>query len=467
MVNENMKSLMRLKMFLDSLMVVVAFGIAYYIRFYTELLSAGIQTISVFQTILPVMLGIPINLFYYHLMELYHSKRHFGIFDAMVRIIKANTYSILTIISILFLLKITDFSRWTLILNYIFNVILTTTVYFFIIKIITRVFEDGSNLRRCLVLGYNEMSNRFLNSLKDNSNWGLNVIGILDDHVAPDQMEGKLSLVGNLADLDASLKSYEIDVVIIALSAKDYSVLGTVFTTCEKAGVKTHIIPTYHKYVPARPYMDDLDGLPIIDVRHVPLDNILKSFFKRSFDVVFSVFALVVSSPILIFSAVMTKITSPGPVLFKQERIGLNRKSFVMYKFRSMCVQDSSEEKCEWTTAQDPRKTKWGQFMRKTSIDELPQFFNVLKGDMSVVGPRPERPFFVERFKEEIPRYMIKHQVRPGISGWAQVSGWRGDTSIERRIEHDLYYIENWTFAFDIKIILLTLFKGFVHKNAY
>jgi lipopolysaccharide/colanic/teichoic acid biosynthesis glycosyltransferase len=132
-----------------------------------------------------------------------------------------------------------------------------------------------------------------------------------------------------------------------------------------------------------------------------------------------------------------------------------------------MCLQKPEDEKCEWTTQHDPRKTKWGQFMRKTSIDELPQFFNVLKGDMSVIGPRPERPYFVERFKEEIPRYMIKHQVRPGISGWAQVCGWRGDTSIERRIEHDLYYIENWTFAFDIKIIILTVLKGFINRNAY
>ena len=163
----------------------------------------------------------------------------------------------------------------------------------------------------------------------------------------------------------------------------------------------------------------------------------------------------------------MTKCTSPGPIIYKQERVGLNRKNFNMYKFRSMRVQTTEEEKDKWTTQNDPRKTKWGAFMRKTSIDELPQFFNVLKGDMSVVGPRPERPYFVDQFKETIPRYMIKHQVRPGITGWAQVSGYRGDTSIKKRIEHDLYYIENWTFSFDLKIIILTIFKGFVNKNAY
>ena len=177
--------------------------------------------------------------------------------------------------------------------------------------------------------------------------------------------------------------------------------------------------------------------------------------------------AILLTSPLMLLAVVMIKLTSPGPVIFHQERVGLNRKPFMMYKFRSMHLQTDEEEREQWTTKDDPRKTRWGAFMRKTSIDELPQFFNVLKGDMSVVGPRPERPFFVEKFREEVPRYMIKHQVRPGITGWAQVNGLRGDTSIEERINHDLYYIENWTFAFDMQIIFLTVFKGMVNKNAY
>ncbi|MBQ3205131.1 MAG: exopolysaccharide biosynthesis polyprenyl glycosylphosphotransferase, partial [Peptococcaceae bacterium] len=199
----------------------------------------------------------------------------------------------------------------------------------------------------------------------------------------------------------------------------------------------------------------------------VPLENWLKNAVKRAFDIVFALMAILVTSPIMLFSVVMIKLTSPGPIIFHQERVGLNRQPFMMYKFRSMHVQTDEEEREQWTTKDDPRKTKWGAFMRKTSIDELPQFFNVLKGDMSVVGPRPERPFFVEKFKEEVPRYMIKHQVRPGITGWAQVNGYRGDTSIEERINHDLYYIENWTFSFDLRIIFLTVFKGFINKNAY
>lgn len=177
--------------------------------------------------------------------------------------------------------------------------------------------------------------------------------------------------------------------------------------------------------------------------------------------------AIGVFSPIMLVFAILVKLTSKGPLIFKQERVGLHNRPFYMYKFRSMEVQKETDEKSAWTTKNDPRVTGVGKFMRKTSIDELPQLFNVLKGDMSLVGPRPERPQFVEKFREEIPRYMVKHQVRPGMTGWAQINGYRGDTSIKRRIEYDLYYIENWTVGLDIKILILTFFKGFINKNAY
>ena len=188
---------------------------------------------------------------------------------------------------------------------------------------------------------------------------------------------------------------------------------------------------------------------------------------KRLVDIAGAVFGLVIFSPIMLLTALLVKVTSPGPVLYSQERVGLHNHTFKMYKFRSMEVQDPKKERSQWTTPHDPRVTPIGKFIRKTSIDEMPQFFNILVGDMSLVGPRPERPLFVEKFKEEIPRYMIKHQVRPGLTGWAQVNGYRGDTSITKRIEHDLYYIENWSLGFDFKIMFLTIFKGFINKNAY
>ena len=205
----------------------------------------------------------------------------------------------------------------------------------------------------------------------------------------------------------------------------------------------------------------------MINIRYVPLSNTFNSMVKRIMDVLGSIAAIIVASPVMLLMCILIKATSKGPLIYKQERVGLHNKTFWMYKFRSMEVQPESEEKKAWTVKNDPRVTGIGKFMRRTSIDELPQLFNILKGDMSLVGPRPERPFFVEKFREEIPRYMVKHQVRPGLTGWAQVNGYRGDTSIRKRIECDLYYIENWTVSFDIKILFLTFFKGFINKNAY
>ena len=188
---------------------------------------------------------------------------------------------------------------------------------------------------------------------------------------------------------------------------------------------------------------------------------------KRLVDIFGSIFCIIIFAIPMLVVAALVKFTSPGPLIFKQKRIGLHNREFNMYKFRSMRVQTAAEEKKAWTIMNDPRVTPVGKFIRSTSLDELPQFFNVLKGDMSLVGPRPERPYYVNKFKEEIPRYMVKHQVRPGITGWAQVNGYRGDTSIKLRIDCDIYYIENWTLGLDFKILFLTLFKGFVNKNAY
>jgi len=205
----------------------------------------------------------------------------------------------------------------------------------------------------------------------------------------------------------------------------------------------------------------------VINIRYVPLSNTFNAMLKRIVDIFGAFVAIILFSPVMLFSCIMIKLTSPGPLIYRQTRVGLHNKPFEMYKFRSMEVQTEEKEKKAWTVKNDPRVTGFGKFMRHTSIDELPQLFNILKGDMSLVGPRPERPFFVEKFREEIPRYMVKHQVRPGLTGWAQVNGYRGDTSIRKRIDCDLYYIENWTLGLDFKILFLTFFKGFVNKNAY
>ena len=251
------------------------------------------------------------------------------------------------------------------------------------------------------------------------------------------------------------------------MALKDYDHLEYIVDLCEKSGVHTKFIPDYNSLVPSHPYTEDLMGLPVINIRYVPLTNTLNWFAKRAVDIIGSTLGILISSPIMIAAAIAVKCSGDGPVIFKQERVGLHNKTFKMYKFRTMEMQKPSAEQKGWTVKDDPRVTKAGKILRKTSLDELPQLFNILMGEMSLVGPRPERPQFVEKFKEEIPRYMIKHQVRPGLTGWAQVSGYRGDTSIRKRIEYDLYYIENWSMAFDFRIMFLTIFKGFINKNAY
>ncbi|PHV70157.1 undecaprenyl-phosphate glucose phosphotransferase [Sporanaerobium hydrogeniformans] len=465
MIRQNQKYLNSLQVILDMLMIVVAFLAAYYVRFF--IMKDGIITLEFIRNFLPILLMLPVYFILYSVFDLYHSRRIKPFAQEIYSILVANLLGFLILTLGLFFFDLSDFSRYNLGLFLIFNIGGTLFERGCIRYLLRHYRKRGFNLKHCLVVGTSPTTAQLLDKIKAHPYWGYNILGIIRSDGRKSSVFGGYPILGNVEDLPHILTKYYADIVMIATDENSAEQLGTLLKVCETSGVKTHIIPYYHKYVPAKPYIDDLDGLPIIDTRHVPLDNPFCSFLKRAFDIAFSLVAIFLISPLLIFCAVMIKCSSPGPILFKQERVGANRKSFWMYKFRSMRVQTDEEEKDKWTTKDDPRKTWWGSFMRRTSIDELPQFFNVLKGEMSVVGPRPERPYFVEKFKQEVPRYMIKHQVRPGITGWAQVNGYRGDTSIEDRIAHDLYYIENWTLSFDFKIILMTLWSGFINKNAY
>ena len=467
MFKENQRTLNQINLIIDVLVMGVSFSGAHYIRFYTDFFSRGILAIPFSEAMVPLLASIPIYLAFYNFLGLYQG-RSYKLFEELKGIIKANTYGIAILVLILFIFKIVDFSRYVLATFYVLNIVLTFAARGSVIYLVQSYRNQGLNLRNCLLIGHNEIGKSFIKKVERTPSFGYKIVGILDaDTIKRRELPKECKLRGDIEDLDKILNTEKIDVVTIALDGDAYHQLPRIISLCEKHGVKTNIIPYYYKYIPARPYMDEIEGMPIIDTRHVPLDNFFKALIKRAMDIIIALIAIIIFSPVMLFSVLMILLTSNGPIIFRQERIGLGRKPFMMYKFRSMHLESSQSEKVKWTTENDPRKTKWGSFMRKTSIDELPQFFNVLKGDMSVVGPRPERPYFVEQFKEEIPKYMIKHQVRPGITGWAQVNGWRGDTSIEKRIEFDLYYIENWTLSLDVKIILLTFLKGFVNKNAY
>ncbi|MEG2678886.1 MAG: exopolysaccharide biosynthesis polyprenyl glycosylphosphotransferase, partial [Oscillospiraceae bacterium] len=290
--------------------------------------------------------------------------------------------------------------------------------------------------------------------------FGYQLIGYLADT----QNLPNTAYLGKFSALESVLQTNNPDEVVAALDAGDYHQMESIIAACEKTGCKLSILPFYSKFLPAHPDIDEVGGLMLINLRRIPLDNLFYAFIKRATDLIGSVLLIVLTSPIMLFAAIGIKCTSPGPVIFRQERVGLNKKPFVMYKFRSMRLNDESTT--AWSTDQDPRKTKFGAFLRKFSIDELPQFFNVLFGSMSLVGPRPELPHFVSQFQDSVPLYMVKHQVRPGITGWAQVHGLRGDTSIPARVEHDIWYIEHWTWALDIKILFMTIFKGLVNGES-
>ena len=370
-------------------------------------------------------------------------------------------------LGVLYLIKMIDFSRHVLLLFYIINIVLETLVRNLIRYFLRRMRSRGYNLKHILLVGYSRAAEEYIDRILANPQWGYKVRGILDDNIEAGTQYRGVKVLGRIANLMVILPENRLDEIAITLGLNEYYRLEEIVNLCEKSGVHTKFIPDYNQIIPTKPYTEDLQGLPVINIRYVPLTNTYYAVLKRAMDIVGSICAMIIFSPVMLFSVCMIKLTSPGPLIYKQERVGLHNKPFMMYKFRSMEVQPPEKEKTRWTVKNDPRVTSFGKFMRKTSIDELPQLFNILKGEMSLVGPRPERPFFVEKFKEEVPRYMIKHQVRPGLTGWAQINGYRGNTSIKKRIEYDLYYIENWTLGLDIKILFLTVFKGFINKNAY
>ena len=415
---------------------------------------------------------VPIYLILYASFHLYVPKRIQGRRSELANICKANVIGLMLFTFVLFGLRrfvshLSYFSTKMILAFFAANIILLEAERISIRIFLRSLRTNGYNQKHVLLIGYSRAAEGFIDRVSVNPEWGYHVQGILDDHRPAGFAYKQVQVLGPTNHLEDFLASNTLDEIAITLSIKEYSNLEQIVAACEKSGVHTKFIPDYNNIIPTIPYMEDLQGLPVIHIRHVPLTGVFNATMKRIVDLAGALFGLIVFSPLMLVTALLIKITSPGPVLFSQERIGLHNRPFKMYKFRSMEVQDPGRERSQWTTPHDPRVTPVGRFIRKTSIDEMPQFFNVLIGDMSLVGPRPERPLFVEKFKEEIPRYMIKHQVRPGLTGWAQVNGYRGDTSITKRIEHDLYYIENWSLGFDFKIMFLTVFKGFINKNAY
>ncbi len=468
MIKDNQKVFNRLLVVIDAMITGLSLVLGYLIKFYILVKGPGPGVLPLRDYVSLLVFIIPGYVVLYYRMGVYTPrrtvKRRFEILD----VIKANTVGMAALIIIIYLVvREFNYARSVLALFYLLNCFLTGLSRVILRKILQSIRKKGYNIKHILLVGYSRAAEEYVNRILENPQWGYAVSGFLDDHVPVGTLYKGVPVQDTIAALPKMLEEHDWDEVAITLSLRDYDYLGEIVGICEKSGVHTKFIPDYNSLIPTRPYTEDLMGLPVINIRYVPLTNMGNMVIKRAADILGSLFGIIITSPIMLVCAILVKATSPGPVIFKQERVGLHNKPFYMYKFRSMAQQAPEDERKGWTTKNDPRVTAVGRVMRKTSLDELPQLFNILKGDMSLVGPRPERPQFVEKFKEEIPRYMIKHQVRPGLTGWAQVNGYRGDTSIRRRIEHDIYYIENWSFWFDVKIIMMTFFTGFVNKNAY
>lgn len=400
-----------------------------------------------------------VSVFGYQLAKLYDSirGRSFGFDVKWVLIVNAIT--ILGGGALFYILRLTDFSRAALALFFVLSSVLILIKRKLARVILSRYRSKGYNLKHVILVGSGALAQKYADTIRSAPQFGYTI----DGYIGACGIEG-LPCFGEWDEhANGLLSKPGIDEVVVALELDQAELLPQIIAATEKYGTKVSIIPHYNDYIPSSTTIQSFGECKLLSLRTTPLDFPSNAMVKRLFDVVGSLILITLTSPIMLFAAVGTLLSSPGPIIFRQMRVGKNKKLFQMYKFRSMRV--NAEERTGWTKNDDPRKTRFGSLMRKTSIDELPQFFNVLKGDMSLIGPRPEVPHFVEQFQETVPLYMLKHLVRPGITGWAQVNGYRGDTSIEERVKHDIWYIEHWSFWLDLRICIRTALGGIFNKE--
>ena len=332
--------------------------------------------------------------------------------------------------------------------------------------VLERRWRIGVGLKRVLIAGMSDVARHVVDKML-HGELGYRIVGFVDDRAGGDHLGYRgLPLLGTLSEVDDILRRERVDELYVALPLDEHAKMLDLIEVANRECVDVKVVPDLLQVIALRARLEDLDGVPIININDVPLHG-LNSAVKRVMDMAIAAVALVGLSVPFAIIAVLIKTTSSGPVLYRQERMGLDGRPFSVYKFRSMLEDAERDTGPVWTRKDDPRRTPVGRVLRRFSLDELPQLWNVLLGDMSLVGPRPERPFFVERFKHHVPQYMLRHKVKSGMTGWAQVNGWRGDTSIEKRIEYDLYYIENWSVGLDFKILWLTVVRGFFHRHAY
>ncbi len=474
MIRKRRRSTAALYLTGDVLATLVAFLAAWYLRFELQVpaLTKGVPEFSQYLlTLLPIVLVAWPVVFYFH--GLYQSRRDRSRVDEALTILLATVVATVLLSSVQAWYRpqigATDdfqFSRAFMGLFLVLDVVLVMTG-----RVITRhVLEQrrlrGLNLQRILIVGAGALGKEINHKILAHRALGFEVVGFLDDD--PNKA-GRIFLetpvIGNLKDIESVLVEHNVDQVYIALPLDAHRKMLRVMETVARHCVEVKLAPDVLQYATLKASLEDLDGMPVINLSQVPLQG-WNSLIKRAVDIMLSGAAILALSPFLPIMAFLVWLEDRGPVFYRQERMGLDGQSFMILKFRSMRVNAESTSGPVWAIKGDPRRTRVGSFIRAWSIDELPQLWNVLRGDMSIVGPRPERPTFVHEFKHKIPDYMLRHRVKAGITGWAQVHGWRGNTSIRKRIQYDLYYIQNWSLLLDFKILWMTVRSGIWH-NAY
>ncbi|MDO9464403.1 MAG: undecaprenyl-phosphate glucose phosphotransferase [bacterium] len=451
----------------DTLMTAVSFLLAYYIRFYIHKVPA--EYIPAFHPYLKLLIiVIPIWLISLSYHGLYKQRNSFiSPIDKVYLIFKAVLFATLVLMAITFLYRQFSYSRLTFGYASAFNFLCITLMSMAIRKIQIAAIKRGFGIRNVIIVGTDETAKAIAFKIQKHIALGYKIIGYISDkEITSSESKNNPEILGGISEIPEIAREKNIDKIIFASPNVSNKDTLDIILKCTELNVDFTIVPGLYEIVTSKVNVDDIDGIPVIGLKESPLQG-FNLFLKRAFDLILSAILLIILSPLLLALLIAIKLNSKGPVLYKQERVGQDNQIFTMYKFRSMRMDAEEHTGPVWAQEKDPRRTKVGSFMRKMSFDELPQLLNIIRGNMSLIGPRPERPFFVEQFKNDILGYMSRHRIKPGITGWAQVNGLRGNTSIAERTKYDLYYIENWSIAFDLKILVRTILEFCFHKHAY
>ena len=463
MIKDNQQYFNKLHVLIDALVIIVSYVFAWWLKFLSGILDHEVGVLSFEFYMRALLLIVPVYILLYYAFNLYTSKRVQGRRLEFSNIVMANTVGLLLMFAALFTLtsynpQYRNFSREMLFYFYVTNIVVEEIVRLLIRRFLRSIRRRGYNLKHILLVGYSRAAEQYIDRIQQNPQWGYNVRGVLDDNIARGTSYKGVKVIGSIGNLNYILPQNSLDEIAITLGLEEYYKLEKIVAECEKSGVHTKFIPDYGNIIPTRPYTEDLLGLPVINIRYVPLSNTFNAFVKRCMDVVGSIVCIILFSPVMLLSAILVKATSKGPLIFAQERVGLHNKPFQMYKFRTMYV-NAEENGPSLSSEDDLRVTPFGRIMRKYRLDELPQFWNVLKGDMSLVGPRPERKYFIDEIVKTAPYYYLLHNVRPGITSLGMVKyGYAAsvDKMVER-MEYDILYYENMSLTLDLTILIYTV----------